>query len=215
MSKNLDQLAQIIWDYHHLHHSLHSADCIMVLGNTDRRTIQRGIEAYKEGWSEQMIISGGLGKITSKIWNQPEAEIFAKIAIEQGVPSDKILLENKSTNTGDNVRFTRALLQEKGLDYHSFLVVTKPYMERRAYATFKKVWPEKEVQVTSLQVAYQNYINNGEDSKDRIINLMVGDLQRIKVYPTMGFQIEQDIPETVWTAWEELVVLGFDRFLIK
>ena len=215
MSKNIDQFAQIIWNYHHLYHDLQPADCIMVLGNTDIRTIQRGIETYQEGWSEQMVISGGLGKITSKIWDVPEAEIFGKMAIEQGVPADKILLENKSTNTGDNVRFTRALLKEKGIDYHSFLVVTKPYMERRAYATFKKVWPEKEVQVTSLQVSYHDYITNGADSKDRIINLMVGDLQRIKVYPAMGFQIEQEIPATVWTAWEELVALGFDRFLVR
>jgi len=162
-----------------------------------------------------MIISGGLGKITSKIWDEPEADKFAKIAIENGVPANRILKENKSTNTGDNVRFVQALLKEKGIHYDSFLIVTKPYMERRAYATFKKIRPEIQVQVTSLQVPYSHYTTHGDDSKDRIINLMVGDLQRIKVYPSMGFQIEQDIPDAVWAAWEELVSLGFDRFLIR
>jgi len=214
MSTKIDQLAQIIWEYHHLHHSLEKADSIIVLGNTDLRTIERGIEVYKSGLSTQMIISGGLGMITSKIWNEPEADQFAKIAIQNGVPADRILIENQSTNTGDNFRLVRSKLKEKGINYHSFLVVTKPYMERRAYATFKKVWPEKQVQVTSLQVPYEHYIHNGEDSKDRIINLMVGDLQRIKLYPALGFQIEQDIPTSVWTAFEELVALGFDRFLI-
>jgi len=215
MLTKIDQLAQIIWDYHHLHHLLEPADSILVLGNTDLRTIERGIEVYKNGLSDQMIISGGLGKITSKIWDEPEADKFARLAIQNGVPANRILIENQSTNTGDNFRLVRAKLKEKKIDYHSFMVVTKPYMERRAYATFRKVWPEKRVQVTSLQVPYDNYINNGEDSKERIINLMVGDLQRIKLYPPMGFQIEQVIPDKVWAAFEELVTLGFDRFLIK
>lgn len=215
MSSRIDQLAQIIWDYHHMHHLIQPSDCILVLGNTDVRTIERGIELYKNGISERMIISGGLGKITSKIWDEPEADKFGKIAIENGVPSHHILLENKSTNTGDNFRFVRSKLEELGINYQSFVVVTKPYMERRAYATFKRVWPEKQVQVTSLQVTYSHYIHNGEDSKNRIINLMVGDLQRIKEYPALGYQIEQVIPDNVWSAFEELVELDFDQFLIK
>jgi len=44
---------------------------------------------------------------------------------------------------------------------------------------------------------------------------MVGDLQRIKVYPARGFQIEQEIPDHVWHAYEQLVHAGYDKYLIQ
>ena len=42
---------------------------------------------------------------------------------------------------------------------------------------------------------------------------MVGDLQRIRIYPEKGFQIPQDIPDEVWAAYERLVGWGFTRHL--
>jgi hypothetical protein len=44
---------------------------------------------------------------------------------------------------------------------------------------------------------------------------MVGDLERIKLYPEKGFQIYQEIPEDVWAAFEELVNAGYTRHLVK
>jgi len=44
---------------------------------------------------------------------------------------------------------------------------------------------------------------------------MIGDLQRIKLYPEKGFQIYQEIPGDVWQAYEQLVKLGFDKHLIR
>jgi uncharacterized SAM-binding protein YcdF (DUF218 family) len=92
--------------------------------------------------------------------------------------------------------------------------VQKPYMERRTYATFKKVWSEKEIVVTSPMLSFEEYVND-DFPKDYVINVMVGDLQRIKVYPEKGFQIPQDIPENVWEAYEYLVSEGYTAQLIK
>jgi len=47
-----------------------------------------------------------------------------------------------------------------------------------------------------------------------VISIMVGDLQRIRLYPAKGYQIAQDIPDAVWSAYEELVRAGYDRHLI-
>jgi hypothetical protein len=44
---------------------------------------------------------------------------------------------------------------------------------------------------------------------------MVGDLQRIKIYPDLGYQIAQEIPDEVWRAFEELVRAGYDKYLIQ
>jgi|GEM_PF-7116496 len=59
-------------------------------------------------------------------------------SIERGVPENAILIKNRSTNTGENILFTQQLLNEKGIDAHSFILVQKPYIERCSYATLKR-----------------------------------------------------------------------------
>lgn len=214
INETIISLAQQLWDYHHMQHTLQLADCILTLGSHDTRVAERAAELYHEGWAPLLIFSGGLGRLTKSEWKETEAEIFKQIAIQKGVPSAAILTENESTNTGENILFTQQLLKTLNKDYQTFIVVQKPYMERRSYATFKKHWPDKKLMVTSPQIPFNRYAND-DISMEKVINIMVGDLQRIKLYPAKGFQIEQDIPTIVWSAYEKLVHLGFNRQLIK
>jgi uncharacterized SAM-binding protein YcdF (DUF218 family) len=213
-SKEILSLAQIVWDYHHMHHQLKRSDCVLVLGSHDIRVVERGAELYLQGWAPLLIFSGGLGRLTDGLWQETEADKFSKIAMQMGVPVNAILVENKSTNTGENIRFTRQLLEQNNLYPGTFIVVQKPYMERRSYATFKKVWPEKNIMITSPQISFEEYPTM-EVSMDRVIQIMVGDLQRIKLYAEKNFQIAQDIPEKVWEAYEQLVKAGYDEQLVK
>lgn len=207
-------LAQLLWDYHQLYHTLEKCDCILALGSHDLKVAERAAELYLQGWAPLIIMSGGLGNFTKEMWLEKEADKFAAVAIEKGVPIKDILIENKSSNTGENILFTQKLLQEKGLDPQSFIVVQKPYMERRSYATFKKHWPDKTLLVTSPQISFETYPTD-EIPVEKVINIMAGDLQRIKTYPEKGFQIYQEIPMKIWDAYEKLVATGFDHHLIK
>lgn len=204
--------ARKLWDYHHVNHIPERSDCILVLGSHDLRVADRGAELYLEGWAPILIFSGGLGNVTKGIWKDPEADQFARIALDKGVPAEAIFIENQSTNTGENILFTQKLLQEKGLDPQTFLLVQKPYMERRSYATFKKHWPEKKLIVTSPQISFEAY-PTAEIPMEKVINIMVGDLQRIRIYPEKGFQVPQEIPDEIWAAYERLVGWGFTRHL--
>ena len=205
--------ARKLWNYHHLYHVPAPSDCILVLGSHDLRVAERGAELYLQGLSSILVFSGGLGNVTKGIWKDPEADRFARIALDMGVPSEAIFIENESTNTGENILLTQRLLDDKGLHPKSFLLVQKPYMERRSYATFKKHWPDKELIVTSPQIAFEDY-PTPDIPMERVIQIMVGDLQRIRIYPGMGFQIEQDIPSEVWAAYERLVEWGFTQHLV-
>ncbi|HEV2832709.1 MAG TPA: YdcF family protein [Hanamia sp.] len=207
-------LAKQLWNYHHTNNTPEKSDCILALGSHDLRVPERAAELYLQGWAPLVIMSGGLGNFTQGIWKEKEADKFAAVAIQKGVPEKNILIENKSTNTGENILFTQKLLEEKGLDPQSFIVVQKPYMERRSFATFKKHWPDKKLVVTSPQISFEEYPTD-EIPMERVINIMVGDLQRIKWYPEMGFQIFQEIPDNVWAAYESLIALGFDKHLMK
>lgn len=217
MRPEIRPLVETLWAYHQLGHEPAPADVIVVLCSHDTRVAERGVELFEAGLAPVLVFSGGLGSITRGLWTEPEAEAFARIAVSMGVPPDCILKETASTNTGENVLFTRRLLEARRLAVSRVLLVQKPYMERRAYATFRKVWREPEVLVTSPQVSLDDYLAryaNEALSEDDVIDILVGDLQRIRVYAERGFQIPQPVPEHVWTAYEALVRAGYSRRLV-
>ncbi len=212
---DVDEPAKIIWDYMQLNQPPRHADAIFVLCSKDTRVAERAAELFASGYAELVIVSGGAGKLTKDAFTKPEAQVFQDILVQTGVPRDRIILEDKSTNTGENIRFTYDLLERLGDSFRSFILVQKPYMERRTYATFKKQWPDStaEITVTSPPIPYEAYFTETLP-KELVLNVMVGDLQRIREYPKLGFQIEQDIPVEVWGAYEKLVAAGYIKHLI-
>ena len=211
---SIDDWARVVWDYHHVHHALAKADCIIVLGSHDTRVAERGAEVFLGGWAPLLVFSGHLGALTSAVWTRSEAEVFADVAVSLGVPRDRILIEARSTNTGDNVDFSRQLLAEKGLHARKAIAVQKPYMERRTLATFQQRWPELEVVVTSPQIAFDAY-PTADIRKDDVIHIMVGDLQRLIVYGRKGWSVPQDVPAEVMEAYQGLVGAGYTRRMLK
>src|SRR6185295_8345840 len=105
---------EALWRYHHMGHALEHSDAILVLCSHDTIVAERAVRLFLEGWAPLVVFSGGLGAITRRLWTEPEADRFAAIARSMGVPPDRIVIENRSTNTGENVRFTRQLLANRG-----------------------------------------------------------------------------------------------------
>lgn len=207
------RLARIIWDYMLLGHTLEKADCIIVMGSHDTRVAQRGAELFLQGYAPILVMSGGLGNLTRGVWPKPEAHVFKDVAVKTGVPEKDIIIEDASSNTGENALFTMKLLGEKNIFTDKVILVQKPYMERRTFATFKKHYPKVWAYVTSPQIPFENYPNE-EISFDDLVNIMVGDLQRIILYSLKGFQVHQDVPPEVMDAFEKLKSAGFTRHLI-
>lgn len=135
-----DKYAKIIWDYMLMNQDLKKSDAIFVLGTHDTRVAEYATNIFLQGYAPWIIFSGGFGKITHGVLNKSEAEVFADIAINLGVPKERVIIENKSSNTGENIIFTQNLLKERNIAVKSLIVVNKPYMERRTYATLKKQW---------------------------------------------------------------------------
>jgi uncharacterized SAM-binding protein YcdF (DUF218 family) len=214
--KEIDELARKLWDYHHLHQRIRPCDAIFTLCSTDHTTAYRAVELFKQGYGTYLIFSGGLGRVSRHTHTTPEAQVFARIAKEQGVPENRIIVEDRSSNTGENIVFTLRLLKKQGLDIRSFLLVQKPYMERRLYATVKMQWPDPqpEILITSPQIPFDEYIDSHVD-REHVINMMVGDIQRIAEYPKLGFQISQEIPDDIWDAYQKLILAGYTKQLIK
>lgn len=205
-------LAAVLWDYHRLTPEPAKSDVLVVLGSHDLRVAEHAARLWHEGWAPLLVFSGGRGKVTES-WADSEARFFADTAESLGVPRSAILLEEEATNTGENITLTRALLDRHGIPVHQAILVTKPYMARRAVATAAKQWPEPTWLVNTAAMSFVDYVAD-DQSETRTVALMVGDLQRIKVYADLGFQSPMEIPPHVWHAYKQLVALGFDHYVL-
>jgi uncharacterized SAM-binding protein YcdF (DUF218 family) len=193
--------ASTIWDYHHMHQSLEKSDGILVLCSHDLRVAAEAVRLFKLGLGGWIVFSGGFGTgphsgANLNGWERPEAEIFGEAALAAGIPADKIFVESEATNTGENIANSRALLAAQDITPKSLIVVQKPFMERRSYATFMKQWPEPgrpTIAISSPDISFEAY-PDAHVTREIVTSIMVGDLQRIKLYATEArpFQIPQE-----------------------
>ncbi len=201
----LYQHIETLWDYMQLKHDLKSADCLFVMCSNDLRVAEYAAKLYHQKLAPLIVFSGGEGRCTDGLFEKSEAETFAEIARIAGVPSESIVVETKSSNSGENVRFTEQLLIEKGICCDSLILVQKPFMERRAIATFEKQWQSSysQLQVTSTAHPFFEYINEDMPLM-MVLAALMEDFSRIKTYPEKGFQTEQEIPANVESSYQAL-----------
>ena len=91
-------------------------------------------------------------------------------------------------------------------------------MERRLYAAMQVYWPQVQAVYTSPQVSLHEHLAHSAKvgmGEKEVIETIVGDLQRMKLYAEKGYQIPQEIPENVWDAYETLVAMGYNGQLVK
>ncbi|MCK8063944.1 MULTISPECIES: YdcF family protein [Vibrio] len=203
---------ETLWDYMQLKHELKPADCLFVMCSNDVRVAEHAANLYHQKLAPLIVFSGGEGRFTDGLFEKSEAETFAEIAKMSGVPSEAILLEAESTNSGENVRFTEQRLKEEGKNCSSFILVQKPFMERRAIATFEKQWqsPYSQLQVSSTAHPFFEYINEDMPLM-MVLEALMEDFSRVKSYPEKGFQTEQSIPPQVESSYQVLLErFGFD-----
>lgn len=203
---------ETLWDYMQLKHELKPADCLFVMCSNDVRVAEHAAKLYHQKLAPLIVFSGGEGRFTDGLFENSEAETFAEIAKMSGVPNEAILLETESTNSGENVRFTEQRLKEEGKQCSSFILVQKPFMERRAIATFEKQWqsPYTQLQVSSAALPFFEYINEDMPLM-MVLEALMEDFSRVKSYPEKGFQTEQNIPQQVESSYQVLLErFGFD-----
>lgn len=209
---------QILWDYLGMHQAPEKADCIVGFGNFNTNIARRAAELYCQGYAPKVLFTGGLGRNTAGLLPEPEAVRFARVAMACGVPEADILLEPDSTNTAENVLFTRRLLEERGIPHSHILGVHQPFMERRIFAAMGVYWPEPRFTVTSPQVTIPEYLEDAKKqgvTENAAVSVIVGDFQRMDLYAKKGYQIPQEIPEEAWAAFRQLVAMGYDKQLAK
>ncbi|WP_436318909.1 YdcF family protein [Streptomyces microflavus] len=196
-----------------MHHTPRPCSVIIGLGSHDLGVADVSAGFYLRGPAPVVVFTGSTSPTTRDRMPRGEAVHYRERALELGVPESAVLVEPHARNTGENIRFSRAVLAEAGTDVDSVLLVTKPYEERRAYATARKLWPEVDVVSASSAMTFEEYVASiGNDRL--VIDMLVGALQRLLLYPAQGFMIEQPVPDEVAAAYERLVEARFTSRLI-
>jgi uncharacterized SAM-binding protein YcdF (DUF218 family) len=211
---NAHQLGKVLWDFLRLNAPLDKGQAIVVFGGHDLRVADWAAQLWLDGWAPLLVLSGGLGYYTSKIWSEPEAHKFRRIAIEKGVPNAAIVVEAESRNSGENVGFTRRLLAQNGISLTRGICVQKPYLELRVQATLRKQWPDCEFVLSSPPISYESYPQTDIIDPTRLINELVGQVDRVEKYSDMGFTECVEIPPDVIKAKRQLMELGFVEHLV-
>lgn len=116
-------------------------------GGGFQERVSQAVNLYKAGYAPRVIFSSGY------VFTMQEAAVMKGVAIDQGVPADAILLEERAATTFQNVVFTNRILLNN--DWHRILLVSSPYHMRRAMLTWHKVSPE--IQVTATPVPQSEF----------------------------------------------------------
>lgn len=208
---------RVAWDYMRFVHQPEPADAILTLGSFDPHAAVHAASLWKAGLAPVIVMSGGIahrGGVLDTGWDRGEARVFADVAIGEGVPQDAILLEDRAQNTGDNFVLGLAVAEQMNIRLRKLLVVAKPYMTRRGFATGRKLKPEIELFMQCERIDVTDYFAR-EPDPERTMLALVGDLHRIIVYPGRGFQIAQDVPPEVVDALGRLVAAGYGARLVQ
>ncbi|MEU8268905.1 YdcF family protein [Sphaerisporangium sp. NPDC049002] len=204
---------ETLWDYHNMHHVVRPSDVGVGLGSHDLGVATCASDLYQQGMFPLIVFTGANAPTTVSRFPRGEAVHYKEHAVKLGVPADAILVEPHATNTGENFTYTRALLEQHGVTVASAVLISRPYQQRRAYATCKKLWPEVDVTCASLPLSLDDYVQSIGDV-DRVINMLVGDTQRITEYAKKGFAVEQSYPDEVDAAFRRLVAAAFTSRLV-
>ncbi|MFB6820325.1 YdcF family protein [Streptomyces virginiae] len=205
--------AEQLWEFQQMHHELQPCSVAIGLGSHDLGVAEVAVDLYKRDMTPLIVFTGATSRTTHERMPRGEAEHYRERALELGVPDSAILVEPKARNTGENIRFSRELLTDMGVSVESVLLVSKPYEERRAYATARKMWPEIEIVSASAPMTLAEYVDSIHDPQ-LVFDMLVGAQQRLLVYPEKGLVIFQDVPPEVSAAYERLASAGFTSRLV-
>lgn len=184
-------------------------DLVIHAGNAILETAQAACKTALEA-NCPLLFSGGIGHSTTllvetvraetllpetHLEDRSEAEIFGTLASEVWkFPREKLILETRSTNCGENATFTKIRLTELGLEPRTAILFQDPAMQLRTFVTFQKVWQDAScttvfyscptfiphLEMRDGIVTYAAGLPSGLWSPERFMSLIMGEIPRLR-----------------------------------
>ena len=215
------------------------ADLLVLLGNAVLVTAERAFQAISAGVAPKILIAGGVGHATELLYRavkqhplyhdiatagRSEAEILRDIGLGFfGLTDEHILLENQSTNCGENALRARQVLTAAGERPRTLILTQDPLMQRRTDASFRQVWWDSPdvrfinwpTLVPGFDVKGGGAVWRDQDCAGawplpRFVSLLLGEVPRLRDVPGgygpagAGFIAHVDIPPHIEAAYARL-----------
>jgi hypothetical protein len=143
---------------------------------------------------------------------RPEADAWMErlVRTHPQVPRDRVTLESRSTNTGENIRFTAELLAREfpelafGEGLRTALIVAAPSRLRRVRLTLRRLVPALQVTRCLPGADYDREYALHESKGIPFLPHLRGELDRIVAYPARGWIAPEPLPPEISAAQEVL-----------
>ncbi|WP_124100356.1 YdcF family protein [Ruminococcus sp. Marseille-P6503] len=181
-------------------------DAIFLPGGSHPEQPEYAAQLYRGGFAKWLVPAGGISikrdkwpgvRSKSDIYNgdyQSDCEFFTDVLLKNGVPSSAVICEDKSRHTHDNAFLSRKVIDEKGIQIKTALIVCKAFHARRCLMLYQIAFPDVKIKVCPVHcynITKDNWYKS-EKGIDRVLgevsrcgNQFVGD---IKQYITAGLE---------------------------
>lgn len=178
-------------------------DAIFLPGGSYPEQPEYAAKLYHKGFAKWLVASGGVSvkrdkwpgvRSKSDIYNgdyQSDCEFFTDALIKNGVPADAIIGEDKSGHTRDNAFLSRKVVDEKGIEIKTAMIVCKAFHARRCLMLYQMAFPDVKIKVCPVHC--QNITKDNWYKSEIGIDRVLGELSRC------GNQFVEDIKQYITT----------------
>ena len=129
-----------ITDFIFVDDNISPCDIILVPGGSHPQLAEKAADLYKQGMAEYILFSGRANPNIPDF--QSEAEYLKSLAVNLGVPSDRIICEDKAAHTFENAEFSLVTINQMGIKAEKVILVCKAFHSRRVLSTYQYIFPK-------------------------------------------------------------------------
>ena len=167
---------------------LEKVDAIFLPGGSHPEQPEYAAELYHRGYAKWLIPSGGISVKRDKwpgvrskadIYSgdyQSDCEFFTDVLLKNGVPASAIIGEEQSGHTRDNAFFSRRVIDKRGIDIKTALIVCKAFHARRCLMLYQMAFPYVDIKVCPVHC--YNITKDNWYKSETGIDRVLGELAR-------------------------------------
>lgn len=206
-NEEIFSLVKEMWQWLAIKNVPQKSDLIFLIGGSSLETPKKGLELFRQGLAPYMVTTGKTGTGDDSGWNKPIADVFADFLLKNKVPEDRFIVQNRSMNTLEDVVFTMEIIKKMGIPCQKIIIVSRPFHQRRCFATFKKQYPEK---------IYFNVPNDEKIPSEKEIEKLreiglrcLQEYERLEKYANKGDIEKQFVPAKISKIYQKFHSLLF------
>ncbi len=197
-----DLALKSLWDFLRVGDAPQPSDAIFLFGGPYADAAQTAADLFLAGLASLIVVTGNRGTGSGHFEGNSEADYFGRLLLNRGIDQAAILLEERATNTGENVDFGMKVLKQRLPEPRRLLLIASPGHLRRCVATFQKQFPVIEV-LGCPPDGLPSYFAR-QYSRRRVAERLVEEIDRLQSYPVHGYIVVTNIPSGILAATDDL-----------